>query len=214
MRRYRLIGLLTAASLLAVSCGSSGKTLAPAETPEPSATEAAAQESSAPEPGVYPPNNIDELAEIFNPLVEQFGVRFTRGALVDTADDYNESDTGDHLALYVEPIGDYTDDDYIDGIYDITAVVTPLVYETWSGVNTYDICQEPRPEDDSSAVPPPLTQIFVDREQSGGYDWTTGDLDSMMSYSWGQPEFVVVVAPPLNATPRWTEIYANAGANS
>ena len=29
-----------------------------------------------------------------------------------------------------------TDDDYIDAIYDISAVVTPLVFETWSGVGT------------------------------------------------------------------------------
>jgi hypothetical protein len=200
--RRRWIGWLVAIGLLAVSCGSSGKTLAPAATPE-----ATAEEVAAP-PATYPPNDTTQLGDIFNPLVESLGVRFTRGSLVESSEGYESSDTGDHLALYVEPIGAYSDDDYIAGLYEITAAVTPFVFESWPGLDAYDICQEPRPEDDAAPIPPPATQVNMVREAAESYDWANGDLESMMRHAEavGGESFSIVVAAPFNEVPSYAEL--------
>jgi hypothetical protein len=113
----RQTSILIIALLFVAACGSSGKELS-----EPEAT--VEQQVDA----VYPPNTDAELAAIFDPLLEPYGVQFTRGSLNDTSDGYENSDTGNHLALYVEPVGEYSDEDYIDGLYTITAAATPFVF--------------------------------------------------------------------------------------
>ncbi|HUF85625.1 MAG TPA: hypothetical protein VMQ81_13660, partial [Acidimicrobiia bacterium] len=56
-----------------------------------------------------PPNDFEQLADIFDPKLEPLGLKLTRGALIDTAEGrYRPSDTGRHLAVYVEPTGEYT----------------------------------------------------------------------------------------------------------
>jgi hypothetical protein len=64
------------------------------------------QEPPAAAPDRYPPNNVLELKEMFDPQLEPLGLRLTRGALIERATDtYSPSSKGNHLALYVEPIG-------------------------------------------------------------------------------------------------------------
>ena len=58
----------------------------------------------------------------------------------------------------------YAEADYIDGIWDLTALFTPLVFETWSGLASYDICQEPPASVDPGYEPFPMTQVELSRE--------------------------------------------------
>lgn len=212
----RTLGLALIVLSLAVACGSSGKDLA--EAPEPTASP---EEDQGPAAGTaeqatfeatdYPPNDPTGLAELINPLVEPLGLVFTRGSLNDTsAGGYEPSDTGNHLALYVEPIGEYTDEDYINGLYTVAAAATPFVFETFGALTSYDICQEPRPEDDSSPVPPPATQVNIEREAAESYDWENGDLESMLRHAFevGGDSFAIIVAPPLDSVPLFADLAA------
>jgi hypothetical protein len=132
----------------------------------------------------FPPNDVAALKGIFDPLVEPLGLRLTRGALVDRSDGYEFSDTGSHLALYVEPMDDSTYElgDYVDNIYDVMAAVTPAVFGPYSGVLTYDICQEPYQAEDDAYEPFPVTQVEVSRAAAAEYDWDTGDLASFLAF--------------------------------
>ena len=98
----------------------------------------------------------------------------TAAALIDrSGGGYVASPTGQHLALYVEPIDDRTMDEYFDGILDV-AVVFSDIYDRWPGLETYDVCQEP-PDPDGTQGPEPLpvTQIELTRAESDAIDWDT-----------------------------------------
>lgn len=172
------MALIAAAGLVAAACSDTGGST--------SAQETSAQETSSITAQLtYPPNDFGQLAAIFDPLVEPLGLRLTRGALIDrTGGNYAPSDTGTHLALYVEPIDDssYGDEEYIEGIFDVTAAVTSVVFERWSAVETYDICQEPHQADDDRVEPYPVTQVELDRAAALSYDFETGDLPSLIDF--------------------------------
>ena len=72
-----------------------------------------------------PPADRDEIAAIFDPLLEPLGLRTTRAALQRT-DNYEQDPDGRHLAVYVEPIGTtYTDAQFVDGYVDVARVYLP-----------------------------------------------------------------------------------------
>jgi hypothetical protein len=104
--------------------------------------------------------------------------------LVDRSDGYEFSDTGSHLALYVEPIDDasYDINDYVTNIYVLMAVVTPEVFGPYAGILTYDICQEPYQAEDDGYEPFPVTQVEITREVAETYDWENGDLASFLAF--------------------------------
>jgi hypothetical protein len=159
-------------------CGDdSSDTAAPPPTGAPDATIATEE---------FPPNDFEELAAVFDPMLEPMGLVLTRGALIDRTDGgYERSDTGTHLALYVEPIDEasYTLDDYVIGVYDVTALVTPYVFERWTEIESYDICQEPPNAEDPSAEPFPVSQVEIDRASSDAFDWDGGDLEALLAAS-------------------------------
>lgn len=168
---------------------------------------------AGPDP-TYPPNSIEALAEIFDPQLEPMGLRFTRGGLFDRSDGgYSPSDVGEHLALYVEPLDDaaYDSGDYVDGLGTITALVTPQVFETWAGVQTYDICQEPPAEVDDRAAPAPYTQIEIDRATSGTVDWDTATTATVLDLARAG-DLRLVVTPAVSADPAYLEAEAEAAA--
>lgn len=147
-----------------------------------------ADESTAPDTteGPFPPATAEELAEVLDPQLETLGVRFTRGALIDRSDGgYEPSEEGTHLALYVEPIDEDTYDtaDYVEGVETITALVTPEVFDRWSAVETYDICQEPPTSVSDAAEPPPYTQIEIGRAQAEAIDWEDATLETVIASS-------------------------------
>lgn len=154
----------------------------------------------------FPPNDVDALAEVYDPMFEDDGLVLTRGALIDRSDGgYETSDTGTHLALYVEPTGDQTDEQYLDLLVDTTARVTPQVFSEWGSVETYDICQEPLPEVDDREEPVPVTQVEITREAAADIDFEALDLAELLAIANTEvdPPVRVYVDPTLKELPAW-----------
>jgi len=158
-----------------------------------------------------PPNDFDELAEIFDPKLKPLGLQLTRGALVDTDNGgYEKSDRGHHLALYVEPTGEYTPEQYARGIVPSARIFLPTVFDRWPGLKTMDVCQEPLPGVDDRESPPPVTQIYVTRAEAERFDWDDARLaDVIAAASRGRRGFTLYVAPSLVADPSYAEVSAS-----
>jgi len=171
------IVLLLLGSLALASCGSDqgdSGSAAPAATTADGSTPREA----------YPPNDYEALAAIYDPMLEPQGLHLTRGALIDRSDGgYQESDEGNHLALYVEPIDEttFTTEDYVAGVYDLTALISPYTFERWSELDSYDICQEPPNGEDDRPEPFPATQIELDRAFAESFAWETNNLVSLLA---------------------------------
>ena len=163
--------------------------------------------SSAPEESEHlPPNDFDELAERFDPQLEPLGLRLTRGALVDTDGGYEVSDTGRHLAVYVEPTDAYTTADYTEGIVTTAQVFLPVVFDRWDRLETFDVCQEPLPGEDDRREPPPVTQLYVARDEAAAVDWDTVTLTELIAAATPSPRtFRLYVAPEVMADPAYAE---------
>jgi hypothetical protein len=118
-----------------------------------------------------PPPDRDDLARIFDPMLEDLGLRTTRARL-QNLDTYETDPKGRHLAIYVEPIdNDYTDAEYIENFTETAKVFLPLVYKRWKGLRSFDVCQEPRRSEDEREEPPARTQLLVTRKGAKGVRW-------------------------------------------
>jgi len=128
-----------------------------------------------------PPPARKDLVAIFGPRVKKFGLRVTRAALVNPEN--KRSAKGRHLAIYVEPTGEYTPQEYIDGTVDVSRVFLPYVFRRWKGLRSFDVCQEPHPEVDNRHPPAPETQVFVTRSANAKIDWATVDVAALVARS-------------------------------
>jgi hypothetical protein len=159
-----------------------------------------------------PPASRKELVAVFAKKVKPLGLRVTRAALVNPAQERDPD--GTHLAIYVEPTGDYTIDDYLDGTVTVSKVFLPYVFERWKGLKSFDVCQEPRPAIDDRPTPSPETQVYATRAGSKLVDWKTVDVATMIHTSAesaaatranGDVPFSVFVAKHLQNTPAYQE---------
>jgi len=155
-----------------------------------------------------PPNDRERLAAVFDPALERLGLRLTRGTLVDTGEGrYEPSDTGRHLAVYVEPTGPYTPAQYAEGIVTSARVFLPEVFERWGDVETFDVCQEPLPAVDDRSEPPPVTQLYVTRREASGIEWSDVRLADLLAKREPQrPDYTLYVAPAVMADPAFALI--------
>jgi hypothetical protein len=143
---------------------------------EPTTTEAPTGTGAALDGDLPPPGPFD-IEPIYGEALAELGLRLTsQGGLIDRSDGgYAPSADGDHLAIYVEPIGDYTVADYIEGIHTV-AVVFQDVFQRWPGLATYDVCQEPGASWSSGNTRSlPVTQIELTREEAAAL----GPLDDL-----------------------------------
>jgi hypothetical protein len=155
-----------------------------------------------------PPNDLEQLADVFDAELEPLGLKLTRGALIDTSNGrYRPSDTGRHLAVYVEPTGEYTTAEYAKGIVPSAQVFLPEVFERWDLLETFDVCQEPLPVVDDRKEPPPVTQLFLSRAEAGEFDWKDVTLAELLAAR--EPErasFTLYVAPAVTNDPSWLSL--------
>jgi hypothetical protein len=161
-----------------------------------------------PTAGDFPPNDVDELAAIYDELLAEFDVRLTRGEVIDRTDgQYEPSPTGTHLALYVEPLSGSTDEVYLDQLVEITRIVTPQVFEEWGSIVSYDICQEPTTADDDSEEPVPVTQVEITRTAAADIDFAALDLAELLAIANLQdnPPVRVYADPVLKQLPAWQD---------
>lgn len=209
-RAWATLALVALPALVLAACGDDDDGNAAATTTV--ADPAPSIEVSLP-PGDLPPSDVPGLREIFQPVFEPLGLRLTRGALVDVTEGYEVSETGTHLALYVEPIddADYGEAEYLENLYQLTAVVTPLVFDAWPDLESYDICQEPHQSDDPAYAPFPLTQVELSREAAASYDFATGDLTSLVDHLLSTPGARLLVGPDLKATDAYQQVLVDAG---
>ena len=88
------------------------------------------------------PADLDDVRAVFADDLAELGLRLTERGGVLERDGYVESTTGTHLALYVEPIGDYSDDQYAEGILTTARLLGPEILRRWDALESFDVCQE------------------------------------------------------------------------
>jgi hypothetical protein len=126
-----------------------------------------------------PPNDKAAIERVFGPELERLGVRLTRGALVDLKTG-KPSATGTHLAVYVEPTGDFTPEEYARGTVGTLRVFIPGSFKRWGGLTSFDVCQEPLAAADTRPEPPPVTKVDLTKAASRQVRWDALDLARLL----------------------------------
>jgi hypothetical protein len=160
-----------------------------------------------------PPPHFPELAAIFDPVVAPLGVRVTRAALVSTST-RRPSPTGRHLAIYVEPVEPgWSYARYADTIVPLTDVLGTSLFDRYSEVESFDVCQEPPPGVDDRREPDTVATVDLTRETWEAIDWDTADLETLLAASLGgQGGLRMVASEALQAEPAYQNARAAAEA--
>lgn len=163
--------------------------------------------------GALPPAGALDLEPFYGELLAELGLQLTdRGGLIDrSGGGYEPSAQGTHLALYVEPIGDRTVPQYIDGIRGVTVVFAD-VFERWPGLVSYDVCQEPVDDDGLQGREPlPVTQIELTKEEAAAFDWdAVSVIDLVRAASTDPPGLALRVSSTLARDPAYVAIIDEA----
>lgn len=212
MRTRHRLGAVVASGLLvaAAGCGSDDGA-GPALTPSTGSTTTIT--ASAPE-GALPPAAALDLEPYYGADLAAIGMRLTdRGGLIDrSGGGYLPSAEGTHLALYVEPIGDRTLTEYLDGIRSVTAIFAGDIFDRWPGLVSFDVCQEPTTADDARPEPLPVTQIEMTRDEAAAFDFTSATvLDLMRASRADPPGLALRVSSEVARDPGYTTLVAEAG---
>jgi hypothetical protein len=165
-----------------------------------------------------PPPDREDLVRIFDPKVADLGFRTTRARL-QNLDTYEIDPQGRHLAIYLEPIEDgFTDAEYVAAVTETAKVFLPMVFRRWKGLESFDVCLEPLPSEDSSESPPPVTQLLVTRDGLNDVKWKKVTLSELIAASNANEEaeydertFYLYFVPRLDEQPALLD--ARAAAN-
>jgi hypothetical protein len=162
-----------------------------------------------------PPNDKAAIERVFAPGLKQLGVRLTRGALVDLKTG-KPSATGTHLAVYVEPTGDYTPEDYARGTVKTLRAFIPTAFERWGGLTSFDVCQEPLPAADARPEPPPMTKVDLTKAASRKVRWDNLDLVRLLTDArrLGPRALSVYAKPDVRQTGFYQAATVKANANA
>lgn len=154
-----------------------------------------------------PPNDKPAIERVFAPALDRLGVRLTRASLVDLQTG-KPSANGTHLAVYVEPTGDYAAEDYARGTVRTLRAFIPAAFEQWGGLTSFDICQEPLPSVDSRPEPPPVTKVDLTKEAARKMRWDELDLARLLrdAKRFGSKALTVYAMPDV----RQTSVYQDA----
>lgn len=154
-----------------------------------------------------PPHQYADLQPLLEPLVTPLGFTITRASLVEVGT-YEVSPLGTHLAIYLEPLETNTPDEVAAAFTTLAAMLVPEVFARWSGLVSFDFCQEPFTADDGSA-PPSDTLLDVTREVAEAIDWEAVTLAGLIAADG--PGLRVYAAEHVRASATWAEAEAAAG---
>jgi hypothetical protein len=166
-----------------------------------------------------PPAGRDQLARLFDPQLKPLGLRTTRAALQDPGS-YARSATGTHLAVYVEPIteGEVDRAIYVRNIMKVARIFLPFVYQRWSDLESFDVCQEPEPQLDPRPAPVPVTQLIADRKGAAAVRWKHASLatllkraDAVNGRRGDSDPLSLFVSPRTLAEPAYQDALRDAG---
>jgi hypothetical protein len=162
-----------------------------------------------------PPNDKAAIERVFAPELKRLGVRLTRGALVDLKTG-KPSATGTHLAVYVEPTGDFTPEDYARGTVRTLRAFLPAAFERWGGLTSFDLCQEPLPATDTRPEPPPITKVDLTKAASRKVRWNALDLTRLLrdAKRLGPRALSVYAKPDVRLTSFFQDATVKANASA
>ena len=122
-----------------------------------------------------PPGDDAGLEQIFQPFFDPLGLEFTYGSVA----------SGRHLALYVEPTGPATDQQYLERLLSSATTIIPFLFAEFPGLNSFDICQEPVPTGPADPEhPEPRTVVVLTRKGAESVaDWSTATLADLIKAS-------------------------------
>jgi hypothetical protein len=126
-----------------------------------------------------PPSSGKRIARIFDDALRPLGLRTTRAGL-QSLDSYQPDPEGRHLAVYVEPIDEITDEQYVANFLQVARVYLPSTFKRWTDLKSFDVCQEPPPTEDSNVAPPPVTQLQATRAGAGAVRWARTTLEELL----------------------------------
>ncbi len=169
---------------------------------------AAEPPTSTSTPSDLPENDERALIRLFDPFFEPLDQKVTRVGLYDLSTGFTLSDNGDHVAIYVEPIdpaGEGWDTaKYIASTAPGMAASAPFIFDTWAGVNSMDVCQEPPQAEAPEPEPPIVTQINLSRADSGFIDWDAVTLADLIAARLRSPQTARASADAdVKAHPDW-----------
>ncbi len=163
--------------------------------------------------GDLPPVDPLALEPLYGDALAELGVELTdRGGLLDRSDGYEVSADGTHLALYVSPLDERTDDEYLDGIVDLARVFLLDVFERWPALESFDVCQELPDDDVEDGYVPTVTQIDLPREVAETIDWPTVDLIDLLEADRTYDDTSVLILGELAQNERAVEAREEAVA--
>jgi hypothetical protein len=176
-RRSLLVAASLAFVLAATGCSTSSSAGPTTTTPAaPTSTEPA---TTSQPPSPLPPHELDDLAAVFDPIVQPLGYRVTRASLIDRSSLETTPD-GNHLAIYLRPTGDIGDEGIAADFAPLVRTFIPFVFERYPGLESFDFCQEPFGVFEN--VPPSQTLFDVERSAVDSLDWSDVDLATLLDY--------------------------------
>ena len=120
---------------------------------------------------------------MFDPALRTLGLRTSR-AVLQSATTYKRDPHGTRLAVYAKPISaSYTDTEYVTHFVAVARVFLPSIFRRWKGLQSFDVCQEPRPGEDPRSEPPPVTQLFVTRAGTEHLHWDHATIADLLEAS-------------------------------
>ncbi len=133
---------------------------------------------------------------MFDPLFEPLDQQVTRIGLYDLSRGFVRDDNGTHMAIYTEPIdpegAGWDTTRYVESIAPNMAVCNPFIFDTWSSIQSMDVCQEPPQAEFPEPEPPIVTQVQISRADYNLIDWDAVDLTALMAARELSPQTVRV----------------------
>jgi hypothetical protein len=165
----------------------------------------------------YPPSDLATFRKLFERPLRRFGLRVQR-AETTSARTYRRDPHGDKLAVYLQPTGSYTADDYLRNAAPTAQVFLPAIFDRWKGLQILDLCQEPLPSIDNRREPASVTQLALTRSAAARIPWSHATLATLLAPGAHRPappglgshDYGFVVQAALHAIPAYQQAQLTA----